>query len=115
MVRRAGLGAVAAAVVFVVGLTGTTEVAPAATTTPTWARGLPAGTTQVVRTVSSHFWCDHPWCTVTQAWRKVDGTWTIRGCADGRSHWTSHFMFATLPTCVQPSVATHSRPGRDVW
>ena len=44
---------------------------------PAWAAHLPAGTTQVVRTVSSHEWCRRVWCTVTQAWSKdADGTWT---------------------------------------
>jgi L,D-peptidoglycan transpeptidase YkuD (ErfK/YbiS/YcfS/YnhG family) len=87
MVRRAGLRVLATAVGLVAALTVTAEVAPVAsaglpdapaTVAPSWARGRPAGTTQVVRTISSHFWCDHPWCTVTQAWRKVDGTWTIQ-------------------------------------
>jgi L,D-peptidoglycan transpeptidase YkuD (ErfK/YbiS/YcfS/YnhG family) len=51
--------------------------APAARTTePGWARPLPSGTTQVVRTVSRHRYCDDVWCTVTQAWEKdADGQW----------------------------------------
>lgn len=46
---------------------------------PAWARGLPAGTTQVVRTVSSRTYCRQVWCTVTQAWeRGDDGVWAMR-------------------------------------
>ncbi|MBB3040475.1 L,D-transpeptidase family protein [Nocardioides soli] len=46
---------------------------------PAWARGLPARTTQVVRTVSSRTYCRQVWCTVTQAWeRGDDGVWTMR-------------------------------------
>ena len=49
--------------------------APAAP--PGWARLVPAGTSQVVRTVSSHRYCHRAWCTVTQAWqRQGDGSWT---------------------------------------
>lgn len=40
---------------------------------PTWARLLPAGTTQVVRTVSSREYCRREWCAVTQAWERDDG------------------------------------------
>lgn len=45
--------------------------------TPAWAALLPARTTQVVRTVSSHRYCRRVWCTVTQAWeRDAAGRWT---------------------------------------
>jgi L,D-peptidoglycan transpeptidase YkuD (ErfK/YbiS/YcfS/YnhG family) len=44
---------------------------------PTWAEGLPADTTQVVRTVRTNKWCSQVWCTRTEAWEKVGGTWTI--------------------------------------
>lgn len=41
-----------------------------------WTALLPHGTTQVVRTVSSHRYCRRAYCTVTQAWRRHrDGTW----------------------------------------
>ena len=42
---------------------------------PSWARLLPAGTTQVVRTVSRDRYCRQVWCTVTQAWEKRDDQW----------------------------------------
>jgi len=43
---------------------------------PSWAKGLPARTTQVVRTVSSRAHCKRIWCTVTQAWRRdKEGRW----------------------------------------
>ncbi|HUR72973.1 MAG TPA: L,D-transpeptidase family protein [Sporichthya sp.] len=44
---------------------------------PAWARGLPTDTTQVVRTVPTHKWCEQIWCTRTEAWEKVDGAWRI--------------------------------------
>ncbi len=50
--------------------------APARVWTPPWASLLPAGTTQVVRTVSSHEYCRRVWCTLTQAWeRDPEGRW----------------------------------------
>ncbi len=49
----------------------------AATPTPAWARRLPDSTRQVVRTVSSDFWCQRVYCTVTQAWHKQRGEWRI--------------------------------------
>jgi L,D-peptidoglycan transpeptidase YkuD (ErfK/YbiS/YcfS/YnhG family) len=45
-------------------------------TTPSWTEGLPADTTQVVRTISSTRYCSQVYCTVTQAWtRGKDGGW----------------------------------------
>jgi L,D-peptidoglycan transpeptidase YkuD (ErfK/YbiS/YcfS/YnhG family) len=49
--------------------------APERSWTPPWANLVPARTTQVVRTVSSHEFCRQRWCTVTQAWAKRDGRW----------------------------------------
>jgi L,D-peptidoglycan transpeptidase YkuD (ErfK/YbiS/YcfS/YnhG family) len=50
--------------------------AAAPTADPSWARLLPSGTTQVVRTVSRQQYCDDVWCSVTQAWEKEDdGQW----------------------------------------
>ncbi len=49
----------------------------AATTTPAWAKQLPDSTRQVVRTVSSDFWCRRVYCTVTQAWQRQRGVWHI--------------------------------------
>lgn len=55
-----------------------TKVIDARTATgPRWTRLVPAKTTQVVRTVSSRFWCDHAWCSVTQAWHEVRGEWVL--------------------------------------
>jgi L,D-peptidoglycan transpeptidase YkuD (ErfK/YbiS/YcfS/YnhG family) len=50
--------------------------APAEAWTPPWAELVPQGTTQVIRTVSSHQYCRRDWCTVTQAWEKEEGRWT---------------------------------------
>ena len=45
---------------------------------PAFADRVPASTTQVVRTISSHRWCRRIYCTVTQAWSKGDdGTWRV--------------------------------------
>lgn len=49
---------------------------PSRAAEPSWSRLLPAGTSQVVRTVSRRQYCDDVWCTVTQAWEKDDaGQW----------------------------------------
>ncbi len=45
--------------------------------TPTWAENLPASTTQVLRTVRTNRWCSQIWCTRTEAWEKVDGSWQV--------------------------------------
>jgi L,D-peptidoglycan transpeptidase YkuD (ErfK/YbiS/YcfS/YnhG family) len=44
---------------------------------PSWARDLPADTTQVIRTTSTHLWCKQIYCTKTEAWEKVDGRWRL--------------------------------------
>lgn len=44
---------------------------------PAWAAGLPADTTQVIRTTYSHQWCSEVYCTQTQAWEKVGGVWRL--------------------------------------
>ena len=71
--------AVVAALVLAVGVLAAAPAparAPARVWTPPWASLLPAGTTQVVRTVSSHEYCRRVWCTLTQAWeRDPEGRW----------------------------------------
>lgn len=43
---------------------------------PAFATRVPANTTQVIRTVSSTYWCHRIWCTKTQAWAKrPSGHW----------------------------------------
>jgi len=42
-----------------------------------FADEIPASTTQVVRTISSHRWCRSVYCTLTQAWEKTDGQWHL--------------------------------------
>lgn len=44
---------------------------------PSWAKNLPEETTQAVRTVRTDKWCDEIWCSRTEAWEKVDGTWRL--------------------------------------
>ncbi|HEX3828349.1 MAG TPA: L,D-transpeptidase family protein [Sporichthyaceae bacterium] len=44
---------------------------------PAWAPGLPADTTQVIRTTYSHQWCTQLYCTKTEAWEKVGGVWRL--------------------------------------
>ncbi|MGQ0630530.1 MAG: L,D-transpeptidase family protein [Sporichthyaceae bacterium] len=46
-------------------------------TAPTWARDLPATTTQAVRTVRTNRWCSYAWCSRTEAWERVEGRWRI--------------------------------------
>jgi L,D-peptidoglycan transpeptidase YkuD (ErfK/YbiS/YcfS/YnhG family) len=52
---------------------------------PAFAERVPAGTTQVVRTVRTHRWCGRAYCTKTQAWEKVADTWQLARLADGRT------------------------------
>lgn len=52
---------------------------------PAWAKGLPADTTQVVRTVRTNKWCGQIWCTRTEAWEKADGDWQIVTRASGKN------------------------------
>ena len=51
---------------------------------PDWARGLPAETTQALRTVRTNKWCGQIWCTRTEAWEKVDGAWRIATRGSGK-------------------------------
>jgi len=44
---------------------------------PSWAAGLPADTTQVIRTNRSNRWCSDVFCTNTEAWEKVNGVWRV--------------------------------------
>lgn len=82
--RRAVLSAVVAALV-VSTIGAATPTATAATyTAPAFAAKVPAGTTQVVRTVRTNRWCAKVYCTVTQAWTKVGGRWRLVVRWDGR-------------------------------
>jgi L,D-peptidoglycan transpeptidase YkuD (ErfK/YbiS/YcfS/YnhG family) len=81
--RRTRLLAALAAVVALSTGTGSTPAAahprPVAPpyVAPDFAAQVPATTTQVVRTVRTDRWCARVWCTVTQAWERVDGRWRI--------------------------------------
>jgi L,D-peptidoglycan transpeptidase YkuD (ErfK/YbiS/YcfS/YnhG family) len=44
---------------------------------PAWATGVPADTTQVIRTTYGHQWCSEIYCTKTEAWEKVAGGWRL--------------------------------------
>ena len=45
---------------------------------PPFTLQLPATTTQVIRTITSHRWCAQIYCTVTQAWsRDASGAWVM--------------------------------------
>ncbi len=82
MVRRLGPLAALALVATLLALlpASSQAAAPAASApgAPAWARLVPASTTQVVRTVSTHRWCAKRWCTVTQAWqRDAAGAWVL--------------------------------------
>ena len=43
----------------------------------TFSELVSPGTSQVVRTVSSTTYCRQVFCTVTQAWQRVDGVWRL--------------------------------------
>ncbi len=62
---------------FVVGVTTLAGApGPAVAGAPAWAALVPDGTSQVVRTVSSHRFCRQAWCTATQAWKRdSQGRW----------------------------------------
>ncbi|MFC5728332.1 MULTISPECIES: L,D-transpeptidase family protein [Nocardioides] len=57
--------------------TPTAPRASSAATSTEWAARIPARTRQVVRTISSDRWCTRVHCTVTQAWAKSHGRWTM--------------------------------------
>lgn len=89
---------------------------------PGFAAVVPAGTTQVVRTITSHRWCDARYCTVTQAWQKVDGRWRLRRqfrSTIGPNGWgKTHEGDNRSPVGVFKIVVTFStgkRPGRMPW
>lgn len=42
-----------------------------------WAAQVPAGTRQVIRTISTDRWCTKPQCTLTQAWTRRDTGWAL--------------------------------------
>ena len=44
---------------------------------PSFARAVPASTSQVVRTISSRRWCRRVYCTLTQAWQKDATGWHL--------------------------------------
>ncbi|MGQ0845078.1 MAG: L,D-transpeptidase family protein [Sporichthyaceae bacterium] len=44
---------------------------------PAWTRSLPVATTQAIRTIRTNAWCAQIYCTRTEAWEVVDGTWRI--------------------------------------
>ena len=86
MTRRP-LAAAFVATLATVAATLTAATAPAdaaATGQPAFAARVPVTTTQVVRTVRTHRWCDQVYCTKTQAWEKVGDSWQLAVLADGR-------------------------------
>src|SRR6187455_1227395 len=85
MSRSASMTRRPLAAAFVATLTAATAPADAAATgQPAFAARVPVTTTQVVRTVRTHRWCDQVWCTKTQAWEKVGDSWQLATLADGR-------------------------------
>jgi len=84
-VRRTVMAGLTAALVLSVMSLGSIDASAAPTTyqAPRFAAKVPDGTTQVVRTVRTNRWCGKVYCTVTQAWHKVDGRWQIVRRSDG--------------------------------
>ena len=86
MTRRPRAAALVATLATVAAtLTAATGPAEAAATgQPAFAARVPVTTTQVVRTVRTHRWCDQVYCTKTQAWEKVGESWQLARLSDGR-------------------------------
>jgi len=91
---------------------------------PSWARLLPARTSQVVRTVTSHYWCRQVYCSVTQAWQRGDdGTWhkvrQFRSTIGARGWGKRHEGDDRSPNGVFRIKVTfttgRSNPGRMPW
>lgn len=87
-----------------------------------FADAVPARTTQVVRTISSHRWCRQIYCTVTQAWQKEDGTWRLlrqfRSTIGPRGWGKTHEGDMRSPTGVfriTVTFSTSTRPGPMPW
>jgi L,D-peptidoglycan transpeptidase YkuD (ErfK/YbiS/YcfS/YnhG family) len=59
------------------------QASAAAGDAPAFADRVPARTTQVVRTIRTDRWCAKAFCTRTEAWEKVQGTWQLARTADG--------------------------------
>jgi L,D-peptidoglycan transpeptidase YkuD (ErfK/YbiS/YcfS/YnhG family) len=74
MTRRTALTVSLAALVLALSLPAAGARAYVA---PGFAARVPATTTQVLRTMRTDRWCARVWCTVTQAWEKVDGQWRV--------------------------------------
>jgi L,D-peptidoglycan transpeptidase YkuD (ErfK/YbiS/YcfS/YnhG family) len=86
--RRAGARAWSGLVGLALALPLLAVSAPGASSTtgpagPAFAERLPAATTQVVRTVRTNRWCAKVYCTKTQAWEKVEGTWRLAALPTG--------------------------------
>ena len=89
---------------------------------PAFAGRVPASTTQVVRTISSHRWCRQVWCTVTQAWEKHDGEWRLlrqfRSTIGVRGWGKTHEGDMRSPVGVLKvaiTFSTSTRPGAMPW
>ncbi len=121
--RRLGLIAVLLSVLLP--LLGTPTTASARVVHPRqadFASLVPASTTQVVRTISSHRWCKQVWCTVTQAWERRGEEWTLRrqfrSTIGVRGWGKTHEGDLRSPVGVLSVVVTFStskRPGAMPW
>lgn len=121
--RRLGLIAVLFSVLLpLLGAPATASAPQAHPAHPAFAGLVPASTRQVVRTVSSRRWCHQIWCTVTQAWEKQDGDWTLlrqfRSTIGVRGWGKAHEGDMRSPVGVLRIVTTFStskRPGAMPW
>jgi len=89
---------------------------------PDFAALVPASTSQVVRTISSRRWCEQIWCTVTQAWERRDGKWTLlrefRSTIGVRGWGKTHEGDLRSPVGVLKvaiTFSTSTRPGAMPW
>lgn len=125
VMRRLGLLVVGALLTTaLVGPAGTADAAAGVPRQPSWARLLPTGTSQVVRTVTSHRWCRQVYCTVTQAWqRDRDGSWhkvrrfrsTIGLRGWGKQHEGDDRSPVGVLRIKITFTTTRSDPGRMPW
>jgi L,D-peptidoglycan transpeptidase YkuD (ErfK/YbiS/YcfS/YnhG family) len=84
LMRRTVLAGLLVALLLSIMSLGSIDARAATYQAPAFAAKVPAGTTQVVRTVRTNRWCAKVYCTVTQAWVKSGGQWKIVTRSDGR-------------------------------
>jgi L,D-peptidoglycan transpeptidase YkuD (ErfK/YbiS/YcfS/YnhG family) len=110
MTRRAAVTLIVAGLALALTLPAAGAPASArAYVAPGFAARVPATTIQVVRTLRTDRWCARVWCTVTQAWEKVDGQWRIARQPTGEE---AVFRSAVGPRGFAPAGRKRQNDGR---